>query len=858
MPSSPQPHQGELSAAARAWLAADPDSETRSELSAIMDDADALVEHFATPLRFGTAGIRGRMGPGPARMNRVLVRMVAAALADRLLSDRTGPNEIPPEVVIGFDARHNSDVFAEDMARVLAARDVRVVLLDAPRPTPVLAFAVRHLGASVGVMVTASHNPATDNGVKVYWDDGIQIISPIDGEIMAALDSTAPLTDASIAALDHRLIVRDDGAVHDAYLGYASRVIRAGGPRAVTVAYTPLHGVGCETLCEAFVRAGFSSPNVVTAQAAPDPDFPSTPFPNPEEPGATDALLALAEDIGADIALANDPDADRIAVAVPTNAGWRLLTGDEVGWLLADHVLAGSSGPGRMVTSSIVSSTLLSRLASACGVEHRATLTGFKWIMRPAADPRTNLVFGYEEALGYAVSNGVRDKDGITAALVVAELAASMAAEGSSLTERLRELQHRYGVTATGQRSLRFEAQGNIDLGAEAMASLRGFPPGELGGRAVESVVDLAKASADLPATEALMFVLDGGRVLVRPSGTEPKMKVYAEITIPPTPGVDLAQLKARGAVAKVLDDAVSRIAMLEEHRAVERQFETATAHSADEIEARAKSLMDKGRTIVTAKDLRTLVRCIDLTTLEGADTAGRIRSLCATARRPHGIDATVGPVASVCVYPTLVSLAAELLTGSSVRVASVAGAFPSGLSEPEVRLADIRSAVASGADEIDMVLDRSAFLDGDFGRVRDALTQAREAVGDRILKVILEVGELRSLDNIAGAARLAIDAGADFIKTSTGKISVGATPVAVLCMAETIETYYQETGERIGLKVSGGVRTAEDALGYLHLLRTVLGDDWIGPDLIRFGASSLVGDVVESLDRLQTSRPVR
>ena len=450
---------------AERWLAADPDPDTRAELQDLLDtDPVELGNRFNERLAFGTAGIRGPMGAGPARMNRVLVRIVTSALAQRLLEDGSPDGD----VIVGYDARHRSQDFATDTARVLAGRGIGVRLLPEPMPTPVLAFAVKHLDAAAGVMITASHNPRSDNGYKVFWRNGGQLVAPIDKEIGQIIDRTAPLAESDLAAADDPLIATAGNEVVEAYLEAAVGLLAAHGPRSVRMAYTPLHGVGAETFLRAVSRAGFSPPEVVADQAEPDPEFPTAPFPNPEETGVLDRLLQLATDTGADVALANDPDADRLAVAVPEGGRWRLLTGDETGCLLAEHLLRrdGAERDGRrgLVVNTVVSSRLLPRIAAHHGADWTETLTGFKWIMQAHSQraDRNALVLGYEEALGYAVGEVVRDKDGISAALVMAELVASLTSEGRTLGDLLDDLHRRHGVHATGQRSIRFEsASGN-------------------------------------------------------------------------------------------------------------------------------------------------------------------------------------------------------------------------------------------------------------------------------------------------------------------------------------------------------------------------------------------------------------
>ncbi|WP_433251970.1 phospho-sugar mutase [Streptosporangium sp. CA-135522] len=525
---------------ARSWLAQDPDPETRAELTALLDGGDehALRERFGTRLEFGTAGLRGELGAGPNRMNRVTVMRAAAGLA-RVL----GPGR---HVVIGYDARHKSDVFAHDTAAVLTGAGLRASVLPLPLPTPVLAFAVRHLGADAGVTVTASHNPPRDNGYKVYWNDGSQIVPPVDSEISAAIDAVGPVSDLPLGSPgDPAWITLGDDVVA-AYLE-AVTALPLGDARDLRVAYTPMHGVGGATLTAAFRSAGFGAPATVEAQAAPDPDFPTVSFPNPEEPGAMDLALELARSVNADIVLANDPDADRCAVGVPLpDGGYRMLTGDEVGALLGEHVIRQTSGDGRLVATTIVSSSLLGKIASTYGVRHAETLTGFKWIMK-AGD---GLVFGYEEALGYSVGSGaglpVHDKDGIGAALTVAGLAARAKLDGRTLLDLLDDQARRYGLHATSQLSVRVA---DLSLIAGAMARLRADPPVELGGRKVESAEDLSEGSADstgLPPTDGLRYRLSGGaRVVVRPSGTEPKLKCYLEVVAPVTGEVAEARERA-------------------------------------------------------------------------------------------------------------------------------------------------------------------------------------------------------------------------------------------------------------------------------------------------------------------------
>jgi phosphomannomutase len=535
-------------ARAQAWLAEDPDADTRAELLDLLQRSrsgeaaatDALADAFGPDLEFGTAGLRGALGPGPARMNRVVVTRAAAGLV-AYLGLRDG-------VVIGYDARHKSDVFARDTAEVVTGAGLPAYVLPRPLPTPVLAFAIRHLGAAAGVMVTASHNPPQDNGYKVYLGDGSQIVPPADLEIAARIAAVGDLANVPRGSGGQVL----GEAVLDAYLDRAASLPLPGGARDLVIASTPLHGVGGPVLGEALHRAGFAAPYVVAQQEAPDPDFPTVSFPNPEEPGAMDLALALAEDVDADLVIANDPDADRCAVGVAGRDGrYRMLRGDEVGALLATHLVARGLPPGRDVLAcSIVSSSLLSRIAAAHGLPYAETLTGFKWIGRV---PR--LAFGYEEALGYCVDPAaVSDKDGISAALLVAELAASLKAEGRGLIDLLDDIAIEHGLHATDQLSARVADLAQIPV---AMERLRATPPTSLGGRRVEAAEDLSLGAGGLPPTEGLRYRLsDAGRVVVRPSGTEPKLKAYLEVVIPVTDAdVDAAQRRAAADLASIRDD---------------------------------------------------------------------------------------------------------------------------------------------------------------------------------------------------------------------------------------------------------------------------------------------------------------
>ncbi|MFE1956107.1 phospho-sugar mutase [Streptomyces sp. NPDC059524] len=510
----------ELLDRAKTWLAEDPDPETRDELAKLIEarDAAALGERFAGTLQFGTAGLRGELGAGPMRMNRAVVIRAAAGLAAYLKAK----GQTDGVVVIGYDARHKSADFARDTAAVMVGAGLRAAVLPRPLPTPVLAFAIRHLGAVAGVEVTASHNPPRDNGYKVYLGDGSQIVPPADAEIAAEIDAVASLHDVPRPESGWETLGDE---VLDAYLARTDAVLAPGSARTARTVYTAMHGVGKDTLLAAFARAGFPEPVLVAEQAEPDPDFPTVAFPNPEEPGAMDLSFATAARTpDCDLIIANDPDADRCAVAVRDGAGWRMLRGDEVGALLAAHLVArGATG---VFAESIVSSSLLGRIAGAAGLPYEETLTGFKWIARV-----DGLRYGYEEALGYCVDpEGVRDKDGITAALLVTELASELKEQGRTLLDALDDLALAHGLHATDQLSVRVE---DLSVIADAMRRLREQPPAELAGLAVTSAEDLSAGAGGLPPTDGLRYALSGARVIVRPSGTEPKLKCYLEVVVP-------------------------------------------------------------------------------------------------------------------------------------------------------------------------------------------------------------------------------------------------------------------------------------------------------------------------------------
>jgi phosphomannomutase len=538
-----------------AWIADDPDRRDQDELRGLLDlagtadggadaaDAEAeLRDRFAGRLTFGTAGLRGAVGAGPNRMNRAVVRATTAAVAGWLLD---AASTTTPAVVVGCDARHRSADFADEAARVLAGAGIRVHLLPRPGPTPLLAFAVLHLRADAGIMITASHNPAADNGYKLYLSDGAQVIPPVDAEIEGRIAELGPLSAVRAANLNDPLIAWHGDEVAAAYLDaiVGPPAVGAAGTD-LTVVYTPMHGVAGELMLRAIQRAGFAAPHVVAAQGKPDPDFPTVAFPNPEEPGALDLALADARAQGADLVLASDPDGDRLAVAVPAaDGGWRQLKGDQVGALLGAFLLDSQTPAARdrLVATTIVSSTLLSKIAAKAGARCEETLTGFKWIARAAdAQPGATFVFGYEEALGYEVGQAVRDKDGIGAALAVLAMTAAAKANRRSLNDELDDLERAHGVHLTEQLSLR------IPDPAGVMRRLRAAPPAALGGWPVEKTTDYTSQGTGLPRSDVLSYTLPQARAVIRPSGTEPKIKAYLEVVEPA--GVDLTAARGRAA----------------------------------------------------------------------------------------------------------------------------------------------------------------------------------------------------------------------------------------------------------------------------------------------------------------------
>ena len=541
---------------ARAWLAEDPDPATAAELSALIAKAEAgeadaaaeLADAFDGTLQFGTAGLRGRLGPGSNRMNRVVVARAAAGLAAYLRASGG------TSVVIGYDARRNSDVFAADTARIMAGAGITAMVLPSALPTPVLAFAIRELGCDAGVMVTASHNPPDDNGYKVYLGDGSQIVPPADAQISDCIAAVGPL--ASIPQSDEYRIL--DGAVLDSYVARAVSLLDDG-PREVSAVYTAMHGVGGEVFMRAATGAGFPAPAKVAAQFAPDGRFPTVKFPNPEEPGAMDLALADARSLGADVIIANDPDADRSAAGIRYHGDYRMLTGDEVGallgWWIAERGRRSGSPATGVYAQSIVSGTLLERIATDAGLGYATTLTGFKWISKVP-----DLRFGYEEALGYCCDpTAVKDKDGITASLLMLEMVAALKAQGRGIQDVLDDLAGKFGLYATSQLSVRVS---DIALIADAMSRLRADPPTSLGGRTVVRMDDLEKGVDGLPPTDGLRFTLNDARVIIRPSGTEPKLKCYLQVVVPVTGDIAQARATADAELAALRADVAEVLAL--------------------------------------------------------------------------------------------------------------------------------------------------------------------------------------------------------------------------------------------------------------------------------------------------------
>ncbi|MBR5949972.1 MAG: phospho-sugar mutase [Actinomycetaceae bacterium] len=538
----------------RAWIAHDPDPQTAAELAALLEAAEAGDEHaqaelnsaFSGPLTFGTAGLRGRMGAGVTRMNRAVVRRAAAGLV-AYLKEKVGDDAL---LVVGYDARYHSADFAADTAAIAAAAGIRAQIMPRALPTPLLAYAVRKLDADAGVMVTASHNPAADNGYKVYLGGcladeagkGVQLVSPADSEI-AALIAAAPPADEIPLAEGYETI---DEALIEAYIDETAALIPDGFTSDLPIVYTAMHGVGAQTMRKLFTKAGFTNVTEVAEQCEPDPDFPTVPFPNPEEDGALDMAIEKARASGAQLVIASDPDADRCSIAIPDGKDWRQLSGDEIGSILgkylAEHIPPTTENP--TFASSIVSSRLLSKIAEAHELGYAGTLTGFKWIARTE-----NLVYGYEEAIGFCVNpEAVRDKDGMSAALLLAHIAHLQNARGEGLQDVLDRLYVEHGVYLSAPVTLRVN---DLAIIPATMARVRATPPAELAQSAIVSSIDLNDGSQalGLPPSDVVMWYTEqNDRVVVRPSGTEPKVKCYLEVYVPVERPEDLAEAKRAAA----------------------------------------------------------------------------------------------------------------------------------------------------------------------------------------------------------------------------------------------------------------------------------------------------------------------
>jgi len=510
-----------LRAEVQAWIADDPDPKTAAELQALLDAEDeiTLSKYFNGFLQFGTAGLRGPIGPGPSCMNRAVVGRTAAGIASYM--KKRGMTK----VVIGRDARYGSEDYTFETAEIMSGAGMEVFILPRPLPTPVLAFATSHLGCDIGIMVTASHNPPQDNGYKVYVGpvaDGInyassQIINPTDGFIASDIDA---ITSLKSLARGKKWTVLGEDVISEYVLRTSALAPRPGD---LKIVYTAMHGVGTETIQRVFNHVGFATLILVDEQCTPDPDFPTVAFPNPEEPGAIDLALQKARDFGADLVIANDPDADRCAAAInDPQVGWRMLRGDELGIVFGEWIAR--SNPSGSFANSIVSSSALRKISGHYGVDFQEVLTGFKWIAKIE-----NLAFGYEEAIGYAVdSDNVNDKDGISAAIFLAQIATDLKRDGLTISDLLNQVWERHGFHGTEQISIRVTDMSAI---TRLLAGLRSNPPREIAGRAVESIDDLAAPTDSLPPTDGLRIWLAGGiRIIVRPSGTEAKMKCYIEV----------------------------------------------------------------------------------------------------------------------------------------------------------------------------------------------------------------------------------------------------------------------------------------------------------------------------------------
>jgi len=538
------------------WIANDPDAKDRGELERLLevDDERELRTRFTSPLHFGTAGLRGPEMAGPSGMNRATVSRATQGVVAWL--EVTGV-DLGRGVVVGRDARHGSEKFNDEVVAVLLGAGVRVFEMPEPLPTPFVPYVVKSLRLAAGIMVTASHNPPRDNGYKLYDQSGSQIIAPSD-EIVEGFMASASSPRRGERSGDLYNVV--DPSVLD---GYARHMVARFGVDSsdLAITYTPLHGVGGAVMAKLFAAAGYTDVALVEAQFAPDGDFPTLPFPNPEEPGALDLAIARAQAANSTLVIANDPDADRLGAAVRSVKGWRILRGDEIGWLLASSLLVGA-GPDDVVATSIVSSTLLEAMAKEAKVRYAVALTGFKWISRAAG--QGVLRFGYEEALGFAVDPLVADKDGMSAALALCQLAHELARAGQTLLDRLDEIESHFGVHAGAQLSLRVDQPGGLGVIAKKVDALRATPPTSLGGLEVTGVVDLALGAFGLAPTEGVLLELgERGRVVVRPSGTEAKLKAYIEVTSRPVSTSDLARERDDAAqqLARVRDDLAALLA---------------------------------------------------------------------------------------------------------------------------------------------------------------------------------------------------------------------------------------------------------------------------------------------------------
>jgi phosphomannomutase len=524
------------------WISQDPDPKTRAELERLLEDKKEaeLRSCFSGFLEFGTAGLRGKLGPGPSRMNRAVVTKTAAGLVSYMRKHNL------TSVVIGRDARYGSKDFAQDSAEIMQGAGMKVYLLPRALPTPVLAYAVRELKCHVGIMVTASHNPPEDNGYKVYFGgtvdqiryEGSQIISPADSQISEYISQVPDLNTLKRSSGAEVL----DNTIVDSYIKATAKLATSNSD--LKVVYSAMHGVGTKTLEQVFAAANFALPILVTEQAEPDPDFPTVKFPNPEEPEAIDLSIKKAMQVSADLVIANDPDADRCAVAIADRGGnWRMLKGDEVGALLGEYLARGAKDKRATLANSIVSSSILSKIAKAYNLPFTETLTGFKWIAKIR-----DLHFGYEEALGYAVdSKSVNDKDGISAALMIVQIATDLKRESKTLNDLLDEIWGKYGFHGTKQISVRVE---NLEKISSILANFRENAPKSIAGYRIVGIDDLEKPTSGLPPTNGVRIYLEPSiRIIIRPSGTEPKVKCYVEI-------VALGELgKAKTLVEEVLNN---------------------------------------------------------------------------------------------------------------------------------------------------------------------------------------------------------------------------------------------------------------------------------------------------------------